>query len=178
MWKYYLTLCISLVIVITLTGCVASTLTRDYVLDASTGKGLLVFSYTTNQDADNPFLDYRNLMTGDKGEIIRNTKKDPLDWESPTKGRLVVLEFDSGLYEFYSWSIVRQGMAARGFSVPFEIFPGKATYAGNIHLTIQAEGLFDLQVTDAYERDIALFHRRFPAINDKDVLKHVAILHF
>lgn len=178
MLKHYLALSIFLVTAMTIAGCVASNLARDYVLKASTGIGLLVFSYTTNEKADNPYLDYRNMMTGDEGEILRNTNKEPLDWESPAKGRLVVLELDSGLYEFYSWSIVRLGMAGRGFSVPFEIFPGKVTYAGNIHLTVLDEGLFNLQVTDAFERDLALFHRRFYNVHDNNVVKHVSNLHF
>jgi hypothetical protein len=165
-------------------GCVTFNVTKEYSLSSTTGKGLLVFSFTTSDDVKNPYLHYRNKNTGEKGEILRNTNRDPLDWESPP-GRLVVLELGSGQYEFYSWAILYPSLgltsveSRKDFSVPFAIVPGKATYVGNLHLRLIEEPLrYDFDVADKSERDLTLLRQQFVNIKDNDILKTVSRFHF
>jgi hypothetical protein len=138
-------------------------------------KGIVVLSFTSINDHD-PALSYRNIKTGDGGEISIETNKNPLDWQSP-KGRLVVIELDSGSYQFYRWAFllgVQRVLPDKDFAIPFEILPGKATYIGNLHFGISLKTRdYELTVSDQSDRDLTLFHKRFGNIKSSDVIRSI-----
>jgi hypothetical protein len=156
----YIAFVISIVMII-FTGCSTFNIPSDYSLNSSTGKGLLVFSFTANDKIDNAVLHYHGKSSSGSGEITFKTFKNPLDWTNP-QGRLVTIEESAGTYEIYKWSIPMVGESDAYFSIPFRITPGKVTYIGNVYLEVnEFPSVFQFEIADSSSRDLTLLKQRF-----------------
>lgn len=155
-----------------LSGCATPNVDKDYVLNADSGKGLLVMSLT--HVTDNIIVDYRGKS---KGRFMTGTVQYPVDWESPY-GRLVVAELPAGRYEFYQWHSGRKYLTyiPTPFSIPFMIAAGKVSYVGNIYISINdAKKMYDVDITDQSDKDFPLMLHRFNKIRRSDIFYNIPV---
>lgn len=109
-----------------------------------------------------------------------------MDWENPD-GRLIVAELPAGEYEIYRWESTDGQVfinAADSFSIPFEVFPGRATYIGGIVIAISMESYrgswgsklrkVGLQIRNQSERDLKIFLNRYQRLSVNDVTIKIA----
>lgn len=167
--KIVVTLCIAL---LAGTGaCAKLNVGGRYTMDAASGQGLAVFSFTANDRVSNFYLQY-HAMGGAKprGDITLWTVQNPLDWRDP-RGRLVVIELPAGEYELYNVAgPALQFSASEPFSIPFTIEPGRVKYLGNVHVVIETTlSAFWIRVTDRAALDLGTFLERYPRLSTDDV---------
>ena len=154
-------------------SCSTFNVPLDSRLDSSVGKGLAVFSFTSQGALSNFNLHYRDTSNGTEGAITQWTLKDTLDWEDVTRGRLVTMELPEGKYELYK--LRAPHISSRGaFSIPFEITAGKAVYFGNVHVNLLARSLFTINISDESDRDISLFLSKYSNISKEDVVTMIS----
>ena len=150
-------------------GCATFNASSSYAPEASPNKGLVVFSFTASEEIQNFGLQYESAGTGSsqRGDVTFHTIQDPLDWTTPEKGRLVVMELPAGRYEFYRFIAPLRWMSER-FSVPFFATPGKVVYFGNLHVDV---GGFrgSIRIDNMASRDLPLLMSRYPRIKPGDI---------
>ena len=151
-----------------LSSCASFNAPLDYKLSPSSDYGLAVLSFTANGRVGNFFLQYRDIATSNGGDITLWTFKNPLDWRSPTRGRLVVLELPAGSYEIYQWIAPLSAKSDSSFSIPFRVLRGKATYLGNVHVNI-GQGTYEFRVENTAQRDLDVLFRRYPHLRKDDI---------
>ena len=163
-----------LVSIILMASCARFNVKPDYVLDTSSGKGLLVASVSYT-GAYNFFWQYRGINNPNKGDVTAWTLQNPLDWHDPP-GRLAFIEIPAGEYEFYKWILFLTGtkkIYSQPFSVKFQILPGKATYLGNLHLDLREMKYYSLSLRDESNRDLSLFYSKLPNVHTGHVVKSI-----
>lgn len=178
-------------VVLALAGCSGLGNVRDdFDLNkaGAAGQGLVIGTFTT--DSPYPYFTVYTTMriiatpnprTLDLTEIVAESGCNlKSSGESPFKdycGRLVALKLPAGDYQIF-WFKSDMGsviMGPREFKpVSFTVKAGRATYIGNIHMTLDTtdETFFGKpivpggwpEVKDARERDIPLLQQAVPAI--------------
>lgn len=157
-----------------LASCASFNAPVNYDFDTKSQSGLAVFSFTSEGILGNFFLKYRSLSNGPDGDITQWTNRNPLDWNGKFIGRLVTLELPAGNYEIYWLSDPHNVRTARAFSIPFQVFPNKATYFGNVHIKVPDRTQFKPSVTDKSERDLQLFFSRYTKIRKTELVKDIS----
>ncbi len=173
-------------------GCSYGKISSDYVIEKNSDKGVAIMSFTISGTRDVPIsLRYRQLKRNlgtSFGAIPFFEFSEELDWKYPKKisriprgefeGRLVVFQLPPGDYEFHSLSLPDGFDEAYwrfpdAFSFKFKILPQKAHYIGNVHLWIDyghRSLWYELFHTNEAERDLALFHKKYPLIKKDEVV--------
>ena len=160
-----------LVALLLLSSCASFNAPLDYRLDSKSNRGLVVFSFTTKGILDNFFLQYQKDDLKEKGDITLWTNKNPLDWSSTFKGRLIVLDLSEGNYEIFRLIAPLDVASHENFSIPFEVIPGKVTYLGNVHVKVPNRVNYNYTVKDESERDLALLFSRYTQLSRNDLVK-------
>ena len=185
-----------LLFVILLTGCAASNIKKDYLLDEKKGMGLLVVSLVRSGEGNfGMFADIQGVNNKYKNSVPVTDLFASSDWDCPMFGeipkkkpcgRLAVVEMPKGEYEFYAWH-GRQGTnftieSVKKFSKKFNINAGKATYIGSIHFIISrketgesilgipvSKPTFDIEIRNMQDRDLSIFYKKHPNIANEKV---------
>jgi len=174
----------------------------DYDLSqaAADGHGLLIASFTT----DTPYPDFhmwtimRLRHPNDRGmfDVAEIQAESGCDLDKPGQspfkdycGRLVSLELHAGVYEIY-WFHTETGNVNFApldpVSTTFTIKPGRATYVGNIHMTLDKTDETFLgkhrvpggwpAVSDQRDRDIPLLEQLVPTLKPELIDYEILIL--
>ena len=178
----------TLLIATLLSGCAATTIKKDYNLNESSNKGLLVTSISYQggysgyavyfSDANSDKFDYVEFGAGvslipipPKGDFSHLNRK----------GEVFATELPAGEYHIWRWR-VQSGYATltpiHPMKVEFKIEPGKATYIGNFDF-IQTSSLgltvtgVDVNYTDQSEIDLDVLFKKFPNIKREQVIKGI-----
>ncbi|HHC7316108.1 TPA: hypothetical protein ACN3ZO_003779 [Vibrio cholerae] len=162
---------IYIVLSLTLTSCASFNAPLDYRLDEKSNRGLVVFSFTTEGILENFFLQYQNEDGTEKGDVTLWTNRNPLDWASKEKGRLVILELPQGKYDIFRLVAPLQVSSKDRFSIPFEVTSGKVAYLGNVHISIPDQENFTYVLRDKSERDLEMLFSRYTKISKDDLIK-------
>ncbi len=167
----------------------------NHVLDQSSGKGLVFFSYSSFGLHDVPFsLLYRrtpNKRLVNVGELSLVNRGSQTGYSYSNKygskshqnsdESLHVFNLPEGQYEFYGmfieedyeqadWTIVTD------FSIPFEVTSGKITYIGNIDIQTASIGNNDYVVKSELSRnnrlddDLVTLSEQFPNLKKDDIV--------
>jgi len=196
-----LKLSMAILLSVLLFQCGAKNVGKDYSLDDSQGKGLLVVSLTKSgiigyninahfRDVNNQrefHLDVAPTFGLDwKGPSLEEARKDRYIPEDNPIGRLALLELPEGEYEFYKWRGNLSNTSFwtnKNFNKKFKVVAGKAVYIGNIHAHFERTGNplipfrfpYELrtEITDESERDLKLFHQKCQKINSDQVMLEV-----
>jgi len=183
-------------ILLALTGCSGlGNVHESFDLDkaGATGQGLVIGTFTTDKPDPHVtiYTTMRILATPNPRvlgltEIVADSSCNlHFSDESPFKdycGRLVALKLPAGQYQIF-WLQSSQGrtlLGPRHFEpVTFTVKAGRATYIGNIHMTLEADAKTMLGVPlisggwpvvrDARERDIPLLKQAVPALGDGNI---------
>lgn len=152
-------------------ACAKLNVGGNYTVDAASGQGLAVFSFTTNDRVNNFYLQYHAMGGGKpRNDITLWTVHNPLDWHDP-RGRLVVIELPAGEYELYN--VIGTGRRFEGtdpFSIPFTIEAGRVKYLGNVNVVIDNSlAGFWVGVNDRADLDLRTFFERYPRLSPGDV---------
>jgi len=181
--------------------CGAKNVGKDYSLDDSQAKGLLVVSLTRSGALGPKVNAYFRDVNNQRGFHLDVAPSFGLDWKGPPidevrkyreipkdnpRGRLAVLELPEGEYEFYQWMghfSNRRFWTTKNFDKRFKVIAGKAVYIGNINAHFEQTGSvlvpfrfpFELltEITDECDRDLKLFHQRCPKITPDQVMVEV-----
>lgn len=140
-------------------GCATFNVDQGYDLKPTAATGILAVGFTFEGTDDNGSWRYRRIDLRDKGDINFWTHRDPIMWQQPY-GRLAIVELAAGEYEFYDWmgSTVE---AQTYFSIPFSVRPGRVTYLGRLHLSMDRDaGTYHVHPVDAYSLDEAIILAR------------------
>ncbi len=156
-----------------LLGCATPTVSRDYKLAAGARTGLVVVSFTQ------PFATlewtYRDLAERESVKRLA-TRMFGSDVIKNGDTVLYALLLPAGEYEFFSWYTPDSGHlsfsplfpyaapapnASRAdFSIRFRSVPGRATYIGNLYMSMAWEtNRYALKIRDNRDTDIPLFSR-------------------
>jgi hypothetical protein len=171
----------------------------DYVLDAQSGKGLMIVAMTRPWfRSGHPknarwMLSYQGPPRGAKSGPI---KRLVLEHENYFTGRNILGEFGddifgvvfavelpAGNYTLKGWYLDGNTtafnlMSAGAKALPFTITSGRATYVGHLHMTLETgknlfgiEGLRDASVTlaDGSETDLPIFLRKYPKVTREQI---------
>ncbi len=156
---------------ISVASCASFNAPLDYKLNRASGKGLAVFSLTTEGVFNNFYIMYRDRQGGNvDGDISLFTRQTPLDWDSIEKGRIIILELPEGEYELYRVSNIHYS-SLKFFSIPFDVKSGKIVYFGNVHVNIPNTDYFKYTVQDRSVRDLNLLFSRYKKLSRKDLVK-------
>jgi hypothetical protein len=157
------------VALVSLSGCSTTRVAREETPQPSTGKGLLIFSWTVNDNLDNAVLSYRGIGSATHGEVLFTSPDDPFDWTAPL-GRLVVLELPAGKYEMFKLTVPGTSQSDESFAIPFTVSTGRAVYAGNVQLAFDARARqYRVETLNSARRDLALLGRRYPDIGPSQI---------
>src|SRR5437870_4171231 len=162
-----------------LLGCATPTVSRDYKLAAGAPTGLVVVSFTQ------PFATlewtYRDLAERESVKRLA-TRMFGSDVIKNGDTLLYALLLPAGEYEFFSWYTPDSGHlsfsplfpyaapapnASRAdFSIRFRSVPGRATYIGNLYMSMAWEtNRYALKIRDNRDTDIPLFRKHYPNID-------------
>ena len=173
----------ALLILLFASSCASvGTVSDDYSASRLAGDSLLVLS-VTNRNAGYfngvnqfpPNLKIRNTDTGDsftlKGLVGTAWDRHLENEKGWTIGRVIAMELPPGNYQVYDWEAVKAPLHVYGESVDkpeivFELFPGQATYIGNIDLYINPDTeKYLLNVYDERERDFKEVRAKWPSLD-------------
>ena len=163
-------------------GCAATTAPRDYKIVEGSQTGLVVVSFTQ------PYAvmqwTYRNLneRDGDRNLVTQMFASEVIKDRDTL---LFALLLPAGEYEFFRWSTLDSGQlsfsplppyamprpaVSTDFSFRFKSVPGKATYIGNLYLSMVWEtARYALKARDNHESDIALFKANYPNVRESQI---------
>lgn len=164
-----------------LAGCATTDQAPPTTTLTGNSNGLMIVSLTVTPTRGHP-LHWHLYDLARPGERLKHlvgyagTSRE--DWAPGDKfdvmgGRLVVQELPPGTYELRSWEFTEMLDHKRTMiywpktALPFRfrVEAGRAVYLGNLHLHAEHQATnFPLRVFDARERDLALFHSRYPGI--------------
>lgn len=170
----------------TLTACVSKPAHRGIVLAPETEQGLAIVSFTQPLFWFHVDWGLRTVGIPAAGTSeLRVSRVGPL---VIVDGELILfpIELPAGEYELFSWkqAVTSSGTYHRSiqrFSVRFRVFPGKATYVGNLRLATEVPvvgrlGSFRLSVRDLRNSDIPRFLRHYPNVKAAQI--QVALMEF
>lgn len=170
-----------------LSGCASSSnaLTPEEFGKIKPELGLVVASYARDSNKDN--FDSESFFFHEIGKRKRYSfGQTALPLYSPRYdfdgedgcGTLVVMAVPAGHYEFNdfqaNYSVLGGGMnlsAGSDYSIPFDVQPGHITYVGEVRISrtrgrsflgLYREDSASFRISKAYERDMAIFKKRYP----------------
>ena len=195
-------LSMAILLSVLLLQCGAKNVGKDYSLDDSQAKGLVVVSLTKSgalgYNLDAHFRDVNNQRRFHlavapsfgldwKGPTVDEARKYRLIPEDNPRGRLAVVELPEGEYVFYKWK-GKLGSTAfwtkKDFDKRFQVIAGKAVYIGNIHAHFERTDTSVLsifkfpyelrtEITDECDRDLKVIHQKCPKITPDQVVVEV-----
>ena len=150
-------------------------LPENYVIDTKSPNGVVIVSLTFEGGLQfQAFtLEYRQVGSGETGQMHSASMLAAPDIETDgRRGWLFPRELPPGEYEFYKWRGMVGNMSywsPREFSNRFKISPGRATYIGNLNVRTSTGKLYQVQVRDERERDMAAFTARYRAVKGEQI---------
>ena len=179
-------------LVILLTGCATNSLTPKPITSANLNEtqGLFVGTFSRAPNAPKYYSQtfyFKNATTGKIFEVKSQptfnmfTGKTPDDFNTQeSNGALFVQTLPAGKYIYNNFRLYQSNgsyqqnwSSVQDYAIPFEIFPNKVNYGGEIKLVpVMGKNFFNMNVqaggtwviSDQHERDIPLFKSKYPSI--------------
>jgi hypothetical protein len=146
---------------LTKTGSPINMMQADYKFQSVDGGGV------AGELTDGVFFQIE-LLSGQKPPIPLTLPRDYLVQRENPYGVIRLVELPAGEYQVFNFSAsLSNGYVTRRINgkvpdVKFSITPGKIVYLGNFNLEYSLDQTVRFNMTDEYERDMALFRKRFP----------------
>jgi hypothetical protein len=167
-----------------LNACATKNIDRNYALDETSGKGVVIGSITYSGTYASYSVYYRKVGGGTAGRfqfgqgmyLFPPLEKDDIRGRG-LRGDVFAAELPAGDYEIYSWH-VGSGYALVGpsnpFTIRYHIEPGKSVYLGNFHFQRRERllgGVTGAMLTykDEAERDLKIFATKYPKLGEFEI---------
>jgi len=155
-----------------------------------------------NKETSKGYVKYENLHSRIKTGLMPGYDKGDFPWYKPGgtpwqtrqkdkddvngfMGRLIVIELDPGNYSLKHWRIqlnrdqyeINTRYAVFPIKYPkevkFNVKGGRVHYIGNLNFDIVNSAKITPKFSDAYDRDITLFRKKYPELASKPVIKEM-----
>ena len=164
------------------------TLSKDYKV-AGSKSGVAVISLTQNNNYSifHTYISGPNyhgqLSSRIRGSYLPLFEDEEFPWptgqlDAQYMGRVLAIELEPGEYKIRKWE-VRFGKYSGIDPIKYpkvlklKINAGEVYYLGNIHMNVSHSNEVLPVIKDNYERDVAIFRRKYPKMNSVNVIKQI-----